>query len=86
MTNLRWMKGALTRPTESGRIRLVIGETEGIRLKGRHREILSGHEGLAPVRYPKLETGSGSFEAGVFLPDVGSIARFFRGSSVPGRS
>jgi hypothetical protein len=31
----RWMKGVLTRPTESGRIRLAIGETEGIRLQGR---------------------------------------------------
>ena len=78
------MKGALTRPTESGRIRLVIGETEGIRLKGRHREILSGMKGWRPSAIQKLETGSGSFEAGVFLPDVGSIARFFRGSSVPG--
>ena len=31
----RWMKGASSRPTESGRIRLAIGETEGISLKGR---------------------------------------------------
>ena len=84
MISLRWMKGALTRPTESGRIRLVIGETEGIRRKGRHREILSGMKGWRPSAIQRLETGSGSFEAGVFLPDVGSIARFFRGSSVPG--
>jgi hypothetical protein len=26
----RWMKGVLTRPTENGRTRLVIGETEGL--------------------------------------------------------
>ena len=43
-------EGRLTRPTKSGRIRLVIGETEGTRLEGRHREILLRHEGLAPVR------------------------------------
>ena len=64
-----------TRPTESGRIRLAIGESEGISLKGRGREILLRHEGLAPVRLSiGLETGSGSFQADVFLPDVGSIA------------
>jgi hypothetical protein len=34
------MKGVLTRPTESGRNRLAIGETEGIRLKDRHCETL----------------------------------------------
>ena len=38
-----------TRPTESGRIRLAIGETEGISKTG-VREILSRQEGLAPVR------------------------------------
>jgi hypothetical protein len=34
------MKGARRRSTESGRIRLVIGETEGITLEDRDREIL----------------------------------------------
>jgi hypothetical protein len=33
----------------------------------------SRHEGLAPVRLPRLETGSGSLEASEFLLDVRSI-------------
>ena len=39
-------------------------------------------KGWRPSAWLKLETGSGSFQAGVFLPDIGSIAVFFRGSSV----
>ena len=33
MTSGRWMKGVLKAPDKSGRIRLAIGETEGIRFK-----------------------------------------------------
>jgi hypothetical protein len=55
-----------------------MGETEG-KLKDRHREILLRHEGLAPVRLSiGLETGSASFAADEFLPDVGSIALSLR--------
>jgi hypothetical protein len=56
------MKGALTRPTESGRIRLAWAKPEGIRLKGRHREILPGMKGWRPSAWLGLETGSGSFK------------------------
>jgi hypothetical protein len=38
------------RPTESGRIRLVQANRR-VKFKGRHRETLLRHEGLAPVRY-----------------------------------
>jgi hypothetical protein len=55
------MKGASTRRTESGRIRLAIGETEGIRLEDRHREILLRHEGLAPVRLLRARPRIGLF-------------------------
>jgi hypothetical protein len=44
------MKGAPTRPTESGRFRPGLRENEGIRLEGRDCEIITRHEGLAPVR------------------------------------
>jgi hypothetical protein len=47
----------------------------------------SRHEGLAPVRLPRLETGSGSF-ADEFLPDIGSIGlslSTFVGLSLHGR-
>ena len=55
-------KALSTRPTESGRIRLAIGENEGESLKDRDCEIVARHEGLAPVRLSiGLETGSGSF-------------------------
>ena len=67
MMSCRWMKGALNAPDESGRIRLAMGETGGIRFKGRGREILLRHEGLAPVRLPRLENRIGLFEADVFL-------------------
>jgi hypothetical protein len=46
---------------------------KGIRFKGRGCEILAGMKGWRPSAWLKLETGSGSFQADVFLPDVGSI-------------
>ena len=49
-----------------------MGDTEGIGLEAGVREILVRHEGLAPARLIRLETGSG-FKAGEFLLDVGSI-------------
>jgi hypothetical protein len=60
------------------------GRTEGISLEGRGREILLRHEGLAPVRSQRLETGSGSFQTDVFLPDIGSIALSFSAGPGPG--
>ena len=62
------------------------GENEGIRLKGRDREIIVRHEGLAPVRLSlKLETGSGFFSgrnscltsgrSSVLSPVLGLFAR-----------
>jgi len=60
-----------------GRIRLAIGETEGISLEGRDREIILRHEGLAPVLLPRLENRFGLFQADVFLPDIGSIGLSF---------
>jgi hypothetical protein len=45
------MSGALKAPNEKRPIFASHGKTEAIRLKGRRSEILSGHEGLAPVRY-----------------------------------
>jgi hypothetical protein len=47
-----------TRPTESGRIRLASAKPKG-KFEGRDCEILLRHEGLAPVRLPKVDPGSG---------------------------
>jgi hypothetical protein len=61
------MKGVLDAPTESGRISQR-GRTE--RLKGRRsRDISFRHEGLAPVRLPRLENRIELFSGGAFLPD-----------------
>jgi hypothetical protein len=64
----RWTKGASyadgKRPFLASH-----GATEGIRLKGRGREICMRHEGLAPVRLPQSsKTGSGFFSGRNFLP------------------
>ena len=70
----RW-KGALDTPNGKRPHSHRMGKTEGKHQKAgvvRH----SRHEGLAPVRYPRLETGSGFF-AGEFLPDIGSIGLSF---------
>ena len=76
----RWMKGVLKAPDRKRPHPPRMGETEGISLEGRGCEILLRHEGLAPVRFPRLDAGSGSFQAGVFLPDIGSIGlSFFAG-------
>jgi len=53
------------RPTESGRIRLVIGETEGIRFEGRDCEILAGMKGWRPSACQGSKTGSGSLWSGI---------------------
>jgi hypothetical protein len=78
-----WTKGVVTRPTEGGRIRLAIGETERISLKGGGREILLDMKGWRPSACQRLDPGSGA-QAGAFLPDVGSIGLSFSPSSVPG--
>jgi hypothetical protein len=67
----RWMKGALNAPDKK-RPRLA-RRTEGKKLKGRHCEILAGMKRWRPSASQRLETGSGSFQADVFLPDIGSI-------------
>ena len=54
-----------------------MGETEGIIIKGRGCEILAGMKGWRPSACLKLETGSGSFQADVYLPDIGSIGLSF---------
>ena len=83
-----WMKAFSTRPTESGRTRLVIGETEGISLKGRGCEIVTGMKGWRPSACP---LGSKPVRASLrakSMPDIGSIglslARFL-GAFAPGR-
>ena len=69
------MKGARNAPDKSGRIRLASAKRKGsIKRQGFKRP--SRHEGLAPVRLPRLETGSGSF-ADELLPDIGSIGLSF---------
>ena len=80
----RWMKGAVTRPTKSGRIRLAIGETEGISLKGRGCEILAGMKGWRPSACPWLDAGSGFFKRAILAGRRIDRPVFFRGSSVPG--
>jgi len=47
------MKGVLKAPDGKRPHPPRIGETEGISFKDRGCEILSRHEGLAPVRLPK---------------------------------
>jgi hypothetical protein len=76
------MKGALNAPDRKRPLPPRMGETEGIRLKGRLCEILAGMKGWRPFAWLKLETGSGSFQADAFLPDIGSIALSF--PRVPG--
>ena len=87
----RWMKGVLNAPDGKRPHPPRMGETEGIRFKGRDCEILAGMKGWRPSAWLKLETGSGSFQADVFLPDVGSIGLslfpvlgLFSGPAAPG--
>jgi hypothetical protein len=78
------MKGVLKAPDGKRPHPPRTGETEGIRLKGRHSRDTRRHEGLAPVRCKSSKPVRALLKAGVFLPHVGSIALSFRGSSVPG--
>jgi hypothetical protein len=84
MVNHRWMKGALTRPTKNGRIRLAIGETEGIRLEGRGCEILLRHEGLAPVRLSKGSSRIGLLNGRILAGRRIDWPVFFPGPRSPG--
>lgn len=49
------------------------GRTEGIILNGRVCKTLLRQEGVAPVRFQRLENRIGLFQADAFLPDVASI-------------
>jgi hypothetical protein len=49
------------------------GQNEGISFEGRGRERLLGMKGWRPSAILKARNRIGPFEAGVFLPDIGSI-------------
>ena len=76
------MKGVVKTPDGKRPHPPRMGETEGMSIEGRGREILLGMKGWRPSACRRSTPDRALYEADEFLPDVGSIGPvFFRGSS-----
>jgi hypothetical protein len=72
----RWMEGALNAP-DGKRPHPPRATNRRDNAQAGVRETLAGMKGWRPPATQRLETGSGSFQADVFLPDIGSIGLSF---------